>query len=77
MLELRREGLSLDGPVWSGGRERMPMECAAHKALDLVGDIGCAIGYLPALRITARDAGHALHAMLCRALRAAHGTKEE
>jgi UDP-3-O-[3-hydroxymyristoyl] N-acetylglucosamine deacetylase len=77
MAELRREGLSLDGPVWSGGRERMPMECAAHKALDLVGDIGCAIGYLPALRITARDAGHALHAMLCRALRAAHGTKEE
>jgi UDP-3-O-acyl-N-acetylglucosamine deacetylase len=74
---LRQEGLRLDGPVWSGGEERMPMECAAHKTLDLVGDIGCAIGYLPALRITARDAGHALHAELCRALRDAQGTKEE
>jgi len=75
--ELRRNGLRLDGAVWSGGEERMERECAAHKALDLVGDIGCAIGYLPALRITARDAGHALHAGLCQALRAAHGTKEE
>ena len=77
MEELRRNGLRPTGPVWSGGGERIPMECAAHKALDLVGDIACAIGYLPALRITARDAGHSLHAELCQALRAAHGTKEE
>jgi len=77
MAELRRNGLRTDGLVWSGAGERMPRECAAHKALDLVGDIACAIGYLPALRITAQDAGHSLHAELCRALRAAHGTKEE
>ena len=69
---LEEEGLDTRGKVWTGGPERIPMECAAHKALDLVGDIGCAIGYLPAIRIHARDAGHALHAALCRALRTAH-----
>ena len=69
---LEEEGVDTDGNIWTGGAQRVPMECAAHKALDLVGDIGCAIGYLPAIRILARDAGHALHAELCRALRAAH-----
>jgi UDP-3-O-[3-hydroxymyristoyl] N-acetylglucosamine deacetylase len=69
---LRAEGIEPTGKIWTGGDERLPDECAAHKALDLVGDIGCAIGYLPALRIRARDAGHALHAELGRALRIAH-----
>jgi UDP-3-O-[3-hydroxymyristoyl] N-acetylglucosamine deacetylase len=70
--ELRREGIEPRGRVWTGGDERIPDECAAHKALDLVGDIACAIGYLPALRIVARDAGHTLHAKLGQALRHAH-----
>jgi hypothetical protein len=70
--ELHAQGMEPVGNAWTGGPERLPMECAAHKALDLVGDIGCAIGYLPSLRIHARDAGHALHAVLCRALRIAH-----
>lgn len=71
MAALRQEGVHLDGPAWTGGAERIPSECAAHKALDLVGDIAVAMGYLPALRITARDAGHSLHAELGRALREA------
>jgi hypothetical protein len=69
---LGKAGVEPLGPVWTGGEERIPGECAAHKALDLVGDIACAIGYLPPLRIVARDAGHALHAQLGRALREAH-----
>lgn len=60
-------------PVWTGGSERMPDECAAHKALDLVGDIGTWMGYLPALNLRARDAGHDLHHLLGRALRDAGG----
>ncbi len=72
LQELRGEGIEPLGPVWTGKAERVPNECAAHKALDLVGDIACAIGYLPALRIVARDAGHTLHAKLCQALRNAH-----
>lgn len=66
---LEREGLAMEGPVWTGGVERVGNECAAHKALDLVGDIAVALGYLPPIRITARDAGHPLHAQLGRALR--------
>ena len=72
MAALRSEGIEPVGPVWTGGAQRIPNECAAHKALDLVGDIACAIGYLPALRIIARDTGHYLHARLGRALRHAH-----
>ncbi len=64
-----REGVDPDQPVWSGAIPRMPNECAAHKALDLVGDIGVWIGYLPGLSIHARDAGHDLHHLLGAALR--------
>jgi len=64
-------GADRDALVWSGGPERMANECAAHKALDLVGDIGVWIGYLPALSIRARDAGHDLHHRLGRVLREA------
>jgi UDP-3-O-acyl-N-acetylglucosamine deacetylase len=74
---LVKAGIVSAGPVWSGGDERLPGECAAHKALDLVGDIACAIGYLPALRIIARDTGHNLHARLGQALRHAHRENEE
>ncbi len=71
-LELARSlGVDPAEPVWSGGAPRENEECAAHKALDLVGDIGVWIGYLPALSIRARDAGHDLHHQLGRALRAA------
>ena len=48
-------------PVWTGGDERVACECAAHKALDLVGDLLLWLGHLPSLHIEARDAGHALH----------------
>lgn len=47
--------------VWTGGPPRMEAECAAHKALDLVGDILLWLGYLPCMDVVARDAGHALH----------------
>ena len=67
--ELESRGVRCDGPVWTGGGERMPGECAAHKALDLIGDMAIALGYLPEIRITARDAGHSLHAALGRAMR--------
>jgi len=54
---------------WTGGAERLAAECAAHKALDLVGDILLWLGYLPRLDVTARDAGHVLHHRLGKALR--------
>jgi hypothetical protein len=59
--------------VWTGGDARMPDECAAHKAMDLAGDIGCWIGYLPKLSIHARDTGHDLHHLLGSALRGSIG----
>lgn len=69
-LELARElGVDPSERVWSGGPERVPGECAAHKAIDLAGDIGVWIGYLPPLSVFARDAGHELHHRLGRALR--------
>lgn len=77
METLRSRGIEPRGQVWTGGAERVSMECAAHKALDLVGDIACAIGYLPTLRIVARDTGHALHARLGQALRNVHREKKE
>lgn len=67
----RRLGVPEDLPVWSGGATRMENECAAHKAMDLIGDIGVWIGYLPPLSIRARDSGHALHHSLGRVLRQA------
>lgn len=65
-------GVPIQDAVWSGGAPRMENECAAHKALDLVGDIGVWIGYLPQLSIRARDTGHDLHHALGRVLREAN-----
>lgn len=66
----RELGVDPRSPVWTGGPARMPDECAAHKALDLVGDILLWLGYLPCLEVTAHDAGHALHHRLGAQLRA-------
>jgi len=63
-------GVDPRSPVWTGGPARMPDECAAHKALDLVGDILLWLGYLPCLEVIAHDAGHALHHRLGARLRA-------
>jgi len=69
-LGLARElGVDPSERVWTGGPQRIPGECAAHKAVDLAGDIGVWIGYLPPLSVFARDAGHELHHRLGRALR--------
>lgn len=57
----REVGADPDAPVWTGGPPRMEAECAAHKALDLVGDILLWLGYLPCMDVVACDAGHALH----------------
>jgi len=65
----KERGVDPEAVVWSGGLARMENECAAHKALDLIGDIGVWIGYLPSLSIRARDTGHDLHHLLGPALR--------
>lgn len=65
-------GVAAQDAVWSGREPRMENECAAHKALDLIGDIGVWIGYLPQLSIRARDTGHDLHHVLGRVLREAN-----
>lgn len=57
----RELGVDPMANVWTGGPPRMEGECAAHKALDLVGDILLWLGYLPCLDVVACDAGHALH----------------
>ncbi len=62
-------GVAPERKVWTGGAERMADECAAHKALDLVGDILLWLGYLPRLDVIAIDAGHVLHHRLGKALR--------
>lgn len=70
VLELASQiGVDPRREVWVGGDERVPCECAAHKALDLVGDILLWLGYLPSLHIVACDAGHALHHRLGARLR--------
>lgn len=78
MVELAgRLGVDPREGMWFGGPARMPAECAAHKALDLVGDIAAQIGYLPRLAIHARDAGHGLHQRLAEALREHSNRSEE
>lgn len=62
-------GVEPERTEWTGGAERMANECAAHKALDLVGDILLWLGYLPRLDVVAIDAGHVLHHRLGKALR--------
>jgi hypothetical protein len=51
-------GLDPDATILVGARERMDGECAAHKVLDLVGDLGLFIGALPGLEIHMKDVGH-------------------
>lgn len=69
-LELAHQiGIDPSRAVWTGGDERVSCECAAHKALDLVGDILLWLGYLPSLHLIARDAGHGLHHRLGARLR--------
>ena len=39
-------------------------ECAAHKVLDLVGDLALWLGFLPCIEIEMRNVGHAqFHAL--------------
>lgn len=69
-LELAYQiGIDPSRSVWTGGDERVACECAAHKALDLVGDILLWLGYLPSLHVSARDTGHNLHHRLGARLR--------
>lgn len=69
-LELAAQiGVDPARSVWTGGEERVAGECAAHKALDLVGDILLWLGYLPNLHLAACDAGHTLHHRLGARLR--------
>lgn len=44
---------------WSLEPPRMDAECAAHKVLDLVGDLGLWLGFLPRLEIHMKNVGHA------------------
>lgn len=44
---------------WSLEPARMASECAAHKVLDLVGDLGLWLGVLPCLEIKMENVGHA------------------
>jgi hypothetical protein len=67
-------GVEPERTEWTGGAERMAHECAAHKALDLVGDILLWLGYLPRLDVLAIDAGHVLHHRLGKALRSFSGS---
>lgn len=62
-------GLDPDALRWSGS-ERFPGECAAHKVLDLVGDLGLFLGKLPRIEIEMENVGHKEFHALGRALRA-------
>lgn len=44
---------------WSLEPPRMDAECAAHKVLDLVGDLGLWLGILPCMEIEMCNVGHA------------------
>ena len=54
--------------VLEGGELRDPDEFAAHKLLDLVGDLALAAPGLPRLKIRARNAGHFWHHRLVASL---------
>ena len=64
-MELARElGVDSAQEVWTGGAARMNGECAAHKVLDLVGDLALWLGFLPCMEIEMRNVGHAqFHAL--------------
>lgn len=57
---------SLD--VWAGGEARLTAECAAHKALDLIGDFHLMLGGIPVGKIEAMDTGHLSHLKACQGL---------
>lgn len=50
-------GMVPDALRWNGA-ERFPGECAAHKVLDLVGDLGLFLGMLPRIEIEMENVGH-------------------
>ncbi|MBK8803524.1 MAG: UDP-3-O-acyl-N-acetylglucosamine deacetylase [Fibrobacteres bacterium] len=54
--------------AWTGGVPRMAGECAAHKALDLLGDLQLRLGGIPQGKIEVQDAGHSLHLAACDGL---------
>jgi UDP-3-O-[3-hydroxymyristoyl] N-acetylglucosamine deacetylase len=62
-----------DGPM-GGARLRIDGECAAHKILDLLGDLALA-GTLPVAHYTCIRGGHGLHLKLAARLRALAGKK--
>lgn len=64
----RSMGLPPDAPVLVGAPLRMPSEAAAHKTLDLVGDLALWLRGLPRLRIEMTDVGHREFHELGRAL---------
>lgn len=55
------------------GPERFPDECAAHKVLDLVGDLGLFLGALPRIEIEMENVGHQEFHALGRSLLARRG----
>lgn len=79
---LRRSGLALGGTLDNallvgedgveGGPLRVPHEFAAHKVLDLIGDLAL-LGSIPRARYVCAMGGHALHGMLADRLRSLVG----
>lgn len=65
---VRAHGLRLEGTVLAGAPLRMPSEAAAHKVLDLVGDLSLWLRGLPRLRIEMAGVGHREFHELGRAL---------
>lgn len=61
-------GVNPASPSWTGDAPRLVGECAAHKALDLIGDLQLVLGGIPCGKIVAHDAGHSLHLEACRVL---------
>ena len=52
-------GIAPSSLDWSLEPARMASECAAHKVLDPVGDLGLWLGFLPRLEIKMKNVGHA------------------
>lgn len=61
-------GVDPSQEVWTGGPARQAGECAAHKALDLIGDFHLGLGGIPLGKIEAMDSGHCLHLKACQGL---------
>jgi len=65
---VRTQGLPCDGGVLVGAPLRMTSEAAAHKVLDLIGDLALWVRGLPCLRIEMEGVGHREFHELGRAL---------